>query len=60
LQKLLIMFTNMLLNKVSDLPIDEQIKYYEELITRLPTNKTIPILKKIVELKKLQSERNGL
>jgi hypothetical protein len=54
------MFTNTLLNKVSDLPIDEQIKYYEELVTRLPTNKTIPILKKIVDLKKLQSEKNGL
>jgi hypothetical protein len=54
------MFTNTLPNKVSNLPIDEQIKYYEELVTRLPTNKTVPILKKIVELKKLQSEKNGL
>lgn len=54
------MYGNTLLNKVSDMPIGDQIKYYEELATRLPVGKAIPILKKIVELKALQKQSNGL
>lgn len=54
------MFGNTPPSKVSDMPIGDQIKYYEELATRLPIGKAIPILKKIVELKALQKQSNGL
>lgn len=54
------MYGNTLPSKVSDMPIGDQIKYYEELVTRLPIGKAIPILKKIVELKVLQKQSNGL
>jgi hypothetical protein len=54
------MYGNTQPSKVSDMPIGDQIKYYEELVTRLPIGKAIPILKKIVELKALQKQNNGL
>ena len=46
------------MNKVANLPIEDQIKYYKELAAVLPMNKGIPILKKIIELEKLLKEKN--
>ena len=46
------------MNKVANLPIEDQIKHYKELAAVLPMNKGIPILKKIIELEILQKEKN--